>query len=134
MVDASTHDRRRLVRQIFLVLAVVMVLMTAAATAGASRLTGPIGTANSPRTAAIVKQHAQAPSILPCVGWCSAPKAARWVESVLALARRGHRAGGLEVPGGRVAARCCLFERTSTTRLAVDAGLNRIRARRAQAM
>ena len=45
MVDASTHDCGRLVRQILLVLAVVMVLMTAAATAGASRLAGPIGTA-----------------------------------------------------------------------------------------
>jgi len=68
MVDASTHDRGRLVRQILLVLAVVMVLMTAAATAGASRLTGPIGTATSPRTAAIVKQHAQGrqhPSLSP---------------------------------------------------------------------
>ena len=60
MVDAPTHDRGRLVRQILLVLAVVMVLMTAAATAGASRLTGPIGTANSARTAAIVEQPAQA--------------------------------------------------------------------------
>ena len=60
MVDASTHDRGRLMRQILLVLAVVMVLMTAAAPVGASPLTGPIGTANSARTAAIVKQHADA--------------------------------------------------------------------------
>jgi hypothetical protein len=60
MVDASTHDRGQLVRQILLVLAVVMVLMTAAAPAGASRLTGSVGTANSARTAAIDKQHAHA--------------------------------------------------------------------------
>jgi hypothetical protein len=60
MVDASTHDRGRLMRQILIVVAVVMVLMTAAAPVGASPLTCPISTANSARTAATVKQQADA--------------------------------------------------------------------------
>jgi hypothetical protein len=59
MIGAHTHDRGRVVRQILLVAAVVMVLMTAATPAGASRVTGPIGIANSAPTAAIAKQHAR---------------------------------------------------------------------------
>ena len=60
MIDAPTYDRGRLVRQILLVAAVVMVLMACAASAGASRLIGPIGTASSARTVAIAKQPAHA--------------------------------------------------------------------------
>ena len=53
MVDAQTHDRGRVVRQVLLVPAVVMALMTAAVPAGASRVTGPTGIASSARTAVI---------------------------------------------------------------------------------
>ena len=53
MIDAQTHDRGRVVRQILLVPAVVMVLMTGAAPAGAPLVTGPTGIANSARTAVI---------------------------------------------------------------------------------
>jgi hypothetical protein len=60
MIDAPTHDRARLVRQILLMPAVVMVLMTAVAPAEASLGTRPIGRTNSARTAAIAKQHAHA--------------------------------------------------------------------------
>jgi hypothetical protein len=53
MIDAQTHDRGRVVRQILLVPAVVVALMMAAAPAGAPRVTGPTGIANSARTAVI---------------------------------------------------------------------------------
>jgi hypothetical protein len=53
MIDAQRHDRGRVVRQVLLVPAVVMALMTAAAPAGASRVTGPTGIANSARTAVV---------------------------------------------------------------------------------
>jgi hypothetical protein len=53
MIDARRHDRGRVVRQILLVPAVVMVLMTAAAPAGASRVTGPTGIASSARTVVV---------------------------------------------------------------------------------
>jgi hypothetical protein len=55
MTDEKTHHRGHLVRQILLVPAVVMVLITAAAPAGAARLTGPMGVAHSARTAAIAR-------------------------------------------------------------------------------
>lgn len=60
MIDAATYDRGRRVRQILLMPAVMVVLMTAAAPAGASRVTGPMGIAGSARTAAIAKEHAHA--------------------------------------------------------------------------
>ncbi len=50
VIDAQTHDRWRIVRQILLVPAVVMALMTAAPPAGAPRVTGPTGVAGSART------------------------------------------------------------------------------------
>jgi hypothetical protein len=53
MVDAQTHGRGRLVRQVLLVPAVVMALMTAAAPAGAPLVSGPTGIANSARTAVV---------------------------------------------------------------------------------
>ena len=53
MVDAQTQGRGRVVRQVLLVPAVVMVLMTAAVPAGAPRVTGPTGIANSARTAVV---------------------------------------------------------------------------------
>lgn len=53
MIDAQTNDRWRLVRQILLVPAVVMALMTVAAPAGAPRVSGPMGVANSAGTAVI---------------------------------------------------------------------------------
>jgi hypothetical protein len=53
MIDAQRHDRGRVVRQILLVPAVVMALMTAAVPAGAPRVTGPMGIASSARAAVI---------------------------------------------------------------------------------
>jgi hypothetical protein len=53
MIDAQTHDRGRVVRQILLVPAVVVALMTVAAPAGAPRVTGPTGIANSARAAVV---------------------------------------------------------------------------------
>jgi hypothetical protein len=52
------HHRGRLLRGVLLVLAVVMALMTAAAPAGASRGSGPVGVANFARTGAIAKKQA----------------------------------------------------------------------------
>jgi hypothetical protein len=52
------HYRGRLLRGVLLVLAVVMALMTAAAPAGASRGSGPMGVANFARTGAIAKKQA----------------------------------------------------------------------------
>ena len=57
MINAATYDRGRGVRQILLMPAVVVVLMTAAAPAGASLVTSPMGIAGSARTAAIAKEH-----------------------------------------------------------------------------
>ena len=53
MVDAQAHGRGRVVRQVLLVPAVVVALMTAAAPAGEPRVTGPTGIANSARTAVV---------------------------------------------------------------------------------
>jgi hypothetical protein len=53
MVDARKHDRGRVVRRILLAPAVVMALVTAAAPAGASRVTGPMGITSSARAAVI---------------------------------------------------------------------------------
>ena len=53
MIDAQTHDRGRVVRQVLLVPAVVMALMTAAVPAGASRVTGPTGIASSARAVVV---------------------------------------------------------------------------------
>ena len=53
MIDGQTNDRERLVRQMLLVPAVVLVLMTVASPAGAPRVTRPMGIANSAPTAVI---------------------------------------------------------------------------------
>jgi hypothetical protein len=53
MIDAQTHGRGHVVRQILLVPVVVMALMTGAAPAGAPLVTGPTGIANSARTAVV---------------------------------------------------------------------------------
>jgi hypothetical protein len=53
MVDAQAHGRGRVVRQVLLVPAVVMALMTGAAPAGAPRVTGPTGIASSARTVVV---------------------------------------------------------------------------------
>lgn len=53
MIDAQTQHRGRVVGQILLVPALVMTLMTAAAPAGAQRVTGPMGIANSARTVVV---------------------------------------------------------------------------------
>jgi hypothetical protein len=58
MVDAETRHGRHRVRQILLVPAVVVVLMTAAVPAGGSSFTAPVSIANTGRTTAITKQHA----------------------------------------------------------------------------
>jgi hypothetical protein len=58
VIDAQTHDFWRIVRQILLVPAVAMALMTAAAPAGAPRVTGPTGIASSARTVVVATAHA----------------------------------------------------------------------------
>jgi len=60
MTHARPHDRRRFLRQILLVPAVVIALMTAAAPAAASRITASVGAAHSARTAGVVTKHASA--------------------------------------------------------------------------
>jgi hypothetical protein len=59
MTHSSTPARGRTARQILLMPAVVMMLMVAAAPAGASRV-NHVGISKSASTAAIVKQHAHA--------------------------------------------------------------------------
>ena len=53
VIDARRHDRGRVVRQVLLVPAVVMALVTAAAPAGASRVSGPMGIASSARAVVV---------------------------------------------------------------------------------
>ncbi len=59
MIDAQTHHRGRVGGQILLVAALVMTLMTAAAPAGAPRVTGPTGIASSARTVVIASAIAE---------------------------------------------------------------------------
>jgi hypothetical protein len=58
MTHAQTHHRGSLVRPVLLLAAVVMTLMTAAAPAGGSRVTGAMGSATSARTVAIAAEQA----------------------------------------------------------------------------
>ena len=53
VIDARRHDRGRVVRQVLLVPAVVMALVTAAVPAAASRVTGPMGIASSARAVVV---------------------------------------------------------------------------------
>jgi hypothetical protein len=53
VIDARRHDRGRVVRQVLLVPAVVMALVTAAVPAGASRVSGPMGIASSARAVVV---------------------------------------------------------------------------------
>jgi hypothetical protein len=62
MTRAQTHDRGGFSRQILLVPAVVMALLTAAAPASASRVTASARSANSARTEAVAKPPIQARS------------------------------------------------------------------------
>jgi hypothetical protein len=92
LLDVQPHHRRRRLRQILLVPAVVVGLMTAAVPAGASCVSGPMATTYAGRTTPIATGHANSRSKHPNVNR-KRSRPARHVPRALAACGFGRKVG-----------------------------------------